>query len=461
MDVWLPEPGSLERPIYLSLAEKVVEALQAGKLAEGARLPTHRELSFRLKVSAQTVSRAYEELARRGLVTSSVGRGSFVKHSLDKPAYPHSPERSETSIDLSILKPVSDSTHLEHMRRVLQDLAVDLPLTNFFSFRPNNALARHRSIGVDWLRSYGIEVDERNLMVTNGATPGMTLALMSVLSPGSTLLSEEIGHHTLNPLATYLGSKLHAVKIDSEGICPDSLEQACLEHNARALFIMPGPISPTVSVMSNGRRAEIAEIARRHGLFIVENDPLGALVDRGLLSFVELAPERTFYITSLTKSLMPGLRTGYVVVPSSLIPAITNRSLVTTWMATPLIAEIASRWIEDGTAKGLIDWQRKALAERHKLAAELLGGVQYLSHRQSLHIWLPLPKGHTEDGFVANARLRGVGVARGSAFTLSQHAQPPAIRISVGSTRPDELRRGLEIISAMLTEEPEPILHRL
>ncbi|TIX98289.1 MAG: GntR family transcriptional regulator, partial [Mesorhizobium sp.] len=83
MDVWLPDPGSLERPIYLSLVEKVVEALQAGKLAEGARLPTHRELSFRLKISAQTVSRAYEELARRGLVTSSVGRGSFVKHSLD------------------------------------------------------------------------------------------------------------------------------------------------------------------------------------------------------------------------------------------------------------------------------------------------------------------------------------------------------------------------------------------
>ncbi|WP_084617860.1 MocR-like ectoine utilization transcription factor EhuR [Sinorhizobium arboris] len=462
MNPWLPEPGSLERPVYLSLVERIISAVDSGELVERSRLPTHRELSAHLGISAQTVSRAYEELARRGMISSSVGRGTFVaKSGLDKPAYPHIPERSKETIDLSILKPASDSLHLEKLRSALINLAEDLPLTSAFSFRPNVALAQNRSAGVRWLRSYGVEVEEHNLLVTNGATPGMTLALMSALTPGSTLLSEAIGHHTLKPLTAYLGANLKALKIDAEGLCPDALEQACSDEGVKALFIMPGPISPTVAVMQNERRLRIAEIARRKGIFIIENDPLGALVEGDLVPFVNLAPERTFYVTSFTKSIMPGLRIGYVVAPSSLLPAATNRSLVTTWMATPLMAEIASRWIFDGTAKMFLDWQRKELNKRHQIASECLQGIRYSSHPQGLHLWVPLEAGHTEDAFVSNVRLRNVGIARGSAFMLSAQPCPPAVRISVGATSPDDLRLGLEIVASVLKEVPEPVLPTL
>lgn len=461
-NTWLPEPGSLSRPVYLSLVEQVVHAIDAGDLVEGSRLPTHRDLSAHLGISAQTVSRAYEELVRRGIISSSVGRGTFVaKSAIDKPAYPHIPDRSQEVVDLSILKPASDSLHLEKLSEALVNLARDLPVSSAFSFRPNVALAQHRSMGAQWLRSYGVNVEEQNLLVTNGATPGMTLALMSALSPGSTLLSEEIGHHTLKPLTAYLGANLQTLKSDEQGLSPESLERASSAEGVKALFIMPGPISPNVTVMPNERRLEIVEIARRKGILIIENDPLGALVEGDLTPFVNLAPERTFYVTSFTKSIMPGLRIGYVAAPSSLIPAATNRSLVTTWMATPLMADIASRWVADGTVSMLLDWQRKELRKRHQLARECLGGIRYSSHPQSLHLWLPLDAGHSEDAFISNVRLRNVGIARGSAFALGPQPHRPAVRISVGSTSLDDLRFGLEIIASVFKELPEPVLPAL
>ncbi|MER8633377.1 PLP-dependent aminotransferase family protein [Mesorhizobium opportunistum] len=284
---------------------------------------------------------------------------------------------------------------------------------------------------------------------------------MAAVPPGSKVISEEIGHHTLKPLTSYLSSKLLTVEADKEGMCPQALGRACSEGGVRALFVMPGPISPTVSVMGPARRIEIVEIARRYGLFIIENDPLGMLVEGGLTPFATLAPERTFYVSTFTKTVLPGLRTGYLVVPTDMIAATTNRAIVTNWMAPPLLAEIAARWVEDGTAKELVLWQRDALLRRHEIVDESLQGLIFGTHPQSLHIWLRLPQGYVEQEFVANARHRGVSVAPGRAFALADKAHPPAVRISVGSSRPEELRRGLTIIGEILKGELEPILHTL
>ena len=79
MTMWRPDPSLIQRPAYLSLADQIARAIHDGRLARGARLPTHRQLAYELKLSVQTVSRAYEELIRRGLISGEIGRGSFVQ----------------------------------------------------------------------------------------------------------------------------------------------------------------------------------------------------------------------------------------------------------------------------------------------------------------------------------------------------------------------------------------------
>ena len=458
MTFWRPDPTSLRRPAYLSLAEQIARAIHDGRIEPGAQLPPHRKLAHELDLSVQTVSRAYEELIRRGLISGEIGRGSFVQTQRQEPDPPYLPERLGEVIDLSILKPVCESMHHEKLKQALGWLAESLPASSALSFRPNVVFPKHRAVATEWLRECGLAVSPQNVSLTNGATAGMTVALMSVAPPGSTVATEAIGHHTLAPLSTYLGFNLEGLAVDGEGLVPDALEQACRETDIRAVFVQPSAINPRATLMSETRRRAVVEVARRHDIAIIENDVLGPLVENRAPPIAALAPERTLYVTSFTKITVPGLRIGYLVAPDRYIAAVANRHLVSNWMATPMVAEIASRWVTDGTAMELVRWQREALAKRHAIAAEVLGDIGYSACRDSLHVWLPLPDDRSEERFVAQARLQGVAIAPGVSFRIAQEDWRPAVRISLGSTTEGDLRAGLGIVARLLLGEPEHLL---
>lgn len=458
MTLWRPDPALLKRPAYLSLADQIARAIHDGKLVQGARLPTHRQLAEELDLSVQTVSRAYDELIRRGLISGEVGRGSFVQAERREPDPPYLPERLGEVIDLSILKPVCEPLHLERLKQALAWLAEALPSSSALSFRPNMVFPRHRAIAVDWLKLCGLEVSPQNISLTNGATAGMTVALMTVAPPGSTVATEAIGHHTLVPLSTYLGFDLEGLPVDEDGLIPEALDTACRRGDIRAVFVQPSVINPKATLMSEARRASLAAVARKHDIAIIENDVLGPLVENRAVPLAAFAPERTLYVTSFSKITVPGLRIGYLAAPDRYVAAVANRHLVSNWMATPMVAEIASKWVADGTAMELVRWQRTALARRHEIATEVLGDVDYSAHRNSLHLWLPLPGDRGEESFVAQARLQGVAIAPGASFNTSQAPWQPAVRVSLGSTNEAELRSGLGIVAKLLLGDPEHLL---
>jgi len=458
MTIWRPDPTLLKRPAYLSLAEQFARAIHDGQLPNATRLPTHRKLAYELGLSVQTVSRAYEELIRRGLISGEIGRGSFVQTVRREVEPPYLPERLGELIDLSILKPVCEPMHLDRLKQALTWLGEHLPSSSGLSFRPNVVFPRHRAIAVDWLKVCGITASPQNISLTNGATAAMTVALMSVAPPGSSVATEAIGHHTLVPLASYLGFNLHGLPIDSDGIIPDALDEACCVSDIRAVFIQPSVINPTATLMSEARRAALVEVARKHDIAIIESDVLGPLVSDRPAPIACMAPERTLYLTSFTKITVPGLRIGYLLAPDRYAAAVANRHLVSNWMATPIIAEIASKWVTDGTAMELVNWQRNALRRRQVIVAEILGGSRVRTHPNALHLWLPLSEHHTEEGFVAQARLQGVAIAPGASFRTSDAPWQPAVRVSLGSTTEAELRTGLGVVARLLLGKPEYLL---
>lgn len=458
MTIWSPDSALLRRPAYLSLADQFARAIHEGLLATGERLPTHRRLADDLGLSVQTVSRAYEELIRRGLAHGEIGRGTFVQSARREPQPPYLPERLGEVIDLSILKPVCETMHHERLKEALSWLGRELPTSSALSFRPNMVFPRHRAIAVEWLRLCGLEVSAQNVSLTNGATSGMTVALMSVAPPGSTVVTEAVGHHTLVPLARYLGFNLVGLETDRDGIRPEALQEACARGDVRALFIQPSVINPTATLMSLERREALVDIARRCDIAVIENDVLGPLIADRPPPIAALAPERTLYVTSFTKTTVPGLRIGYLVAPDRFVAAVANRHLVSNWMATPMVAEIASKWVRDGTAVELVDWQRRALRRRQEVAAEVLAGLSYRAHPDGMHLWLELPEGRNEESFVAQARLQNVAIAPGASFRIASTPARPAARISVGSTSEDELRTGLGIVARLLQGEDEHLL---
>ncbi|TNB49509.1 PLP-dependent aminotransferase family protein [Martelella lutilitoris] len=456
MTKWRPNPRLIKRPAYLSIAEQIAGAVRDGLLIDGMRLPPQRQMAADLKISVQTVSRAYEELSRRGLVTGEVGRGSYIKASSSAPERPHLTEGTSGVVDLSILKPVCESRSLGRFRNAFAELGATMPPDLAFSMIPNALFRRYRMAGVSWLAACGLKAPPHGVTVTNGSSDAMTAAFMSVAPPGSAMAAEDLTHPMARPLAGYLGIDLESVPTDAEGILPSALEALAARKRLRAIFLQPSAAGPRGTVTSAPRRRAIAGIARRFDLAIIENDVLGPLVENRPPPLAAFAPERTLYMTDLSKNTIPGLRCGFLVAPDRYAAVVSNRYLAANWIATPVMAEIASRWIVDGTAMELVNWQRMALKRRRAIADKELSGIACAMTPGALHVWIPLPEGTNEAAFVDRARHRGVAVAAGSSFRAGREPTAPAIRVALAASSEIELSSSLALIAAMLQGESKP-----
>src|SRR5262249_5811032 len=186
----------------------------------------------------------------------------------------------------------------------------------------------------------------------------------------------------------------------------------------------PNHQNPTLAVMPLERRKAIADIAIRHDVILIEDDVYGCFVDPALPALSSFAPEHSYYVTSLSKLVCPGLRIGYIATPPGRARSLVPGLGATTWMAATLSAEIAYRWINDGTTDLLARLQRDELRKRQELAAGILAGQSFRSLPTGINIWLDLPQIWRADTFVAALRTEGVAVTSAEASALP-HPPPP------------------------------------
>lgn len=458
MTIWPPSRERLNRPAYRAIAQALVDAVDAGEISEGARLPPHRTLAYDLGVSVHTVSRAYDELTRIGLLRGEVGRGSFVTLNRTDAAMPwQTVGDGENVIDLSMLVPVQCAQHDANMRTVLGDLANNLPDSAINSFRPRTTLRHHCDVARQWLHRCGLVAPRERILPTNGCTSAITIALMTVAKAGDLVLAECLTHHTLKALCGALGLRLGGVAMDAEGMIPEALDEAAAQ-GARAVFLMPSGLGPTTAFMGASRRASLVAVARRRDLAIIENDAWAPLGNHSAPPLAALAPERTLYLTGLSKITLPGLRIGWLVVPDRLVAAARTRHLVTAWMATPLIAEIATRWLSDGTVLRMLAFQQETFERRNRIAQAALGALDIRGQRAGMHVWLDLPPGWTASDFVAQARNEGVAIGAGDSFEAADSAAREGVRICLGGAGEAALSDGLRVLSLLAQASPEPAM---
>lgn len=447
-----PAREALAEPLYASLSAAIERQIREGRLRPGDRLPTHRAVSNELGLSVHTVSKAYERLRQHNLIQGHVGRGSYVvdPSGLDQPPYALKPQREDV-LDLAISRPLYDAHHDQAMRRTLREMADTADPATILSCRPNIGQTAHRAAAVDWLARCRLRTSADRVLLTNGVTHGMAASLSAVTTPGDVVLADDVTHHLVISLCRYLGLTLVGVAGDDEGMCPDALERVCRGHDARAIVTLPNLATPRASLMGEARRRAIVGVARRRDLVIIENDVYAQILEDAPEPFAALAPDRSIYLTTFTKSTVSGLRAGYMAAPVQMQSALLSRLLVFSWAATPLVGEIATRWVRDGTAAALAEWQRGALAARGRIVAEVLGDQSLQGHPGGLHYWLTLPEGRSTDDIVGNARRLGVALAPATPFMTSQAPAIDAVRISVGGIRDEsQFRTALERVSMLL-----------
>jgi DNA-binding transcriptional MocR family regulator len=207
--------------------------------------------------------------------------------------------------------------------------------------------------------------------------------------------------------------------------------------------------------MPEERRREIAAIARRHGVAIVEDDIYGFLVRNGPAPLVTHAPELGFYLASLSKASAPGLRVGYAAVPPDAVQRVASAVRATTIMASPPMVDLASRWIADGTGDRLATQYRNEAAARQTIARDMLRDFAYAAYPSGFQGWLTLPEHWAPAHFAAEARQRGVVLTPAEAFAVGKPV-PRAVRLCLAAARSrDELRRALTIVADLARAAPD------
>jgi DNA-binding transcriptional MocR family regulator len=441
---WRPAVRAGAEPLYARLVAALERDVATGALAVGTRLPPQRDLAEQLSIGLGTVTRAYAEAERRGLLRARVGQGTFVA----SPAPTRAAER-DSPIDLANnLPPIRavESRFLELLPQLAQDdAALDL-----LDYPPADGAERYRQAAAAWLtRTAGFtRVEAGDLVLCAGATQGATLALQSVAAPGDTVLCEAATFFGFKSIAERLRLKLVGVTMDDEGVDPDALERAAAETGARVVLLIPTLHNPTTRACSRARRQTLVELARRRELTIVEDDVYAAYArgTNAAPALAALAPERCWYINSASKTLAPGLRAGWILPPRE-----GRDTLVRTMRAlnasAPLFGHLVfAKLVETGEAFRLLDAVIAEARARTELARRLLGAAMARpAAPQSLHAWLPMPAEQAER-VVRVALQDNVRLTPPSSPVVGPGA-PTGVRLCLGAPREREvLARALEVV---------------
>jgi len=455
MTMWTPQIGSIEGPRYLALVSAIVKAIDSGQLPPGAQLPPQRELADRLGLTVGTISRAYSIVRERNLVSGEVGRGTFVSGPREpgtgSDARPQ-PMPEGRRVDLACFRAPFPGL-ADPIASVLLDLAGRASLLHLDKYPPMAGFPTHRTAGAAWLAHAGLDVGPDSVIVTAGAQPALAAALAVLAPQGTTVLTESLTYSGMKVLASACNITLRGVAMDAQGMRPDALEEQCAIAGQKVLYVQPALHNPTTRTMDDERRARIIAIARRHDLHIIEDNAACSGVVARQAPVAALAPERTVHITSLSKSVSPALRIGFMTAPRPLVDALLAALHAVSMNPSTITAHAAAALISNGDAFRLAADNLKECARRHAIAVNRLSGFAIESNPFAFYLLLGLPPRWRTEEFCSKAE--GVTVVPVDSYAVAPDTVQPAVRVSLNAALDDEMfERGLARLQAVLGSRP-------
>jgi DNA-binding transcriptional MocR family regulator len=417
MTNWLPDISSGSGPVYVRVADSIETAISHGVLPPGAKLPPQRNLAFDIGVTIGTISRAYALVHERGLVAGEVGRGTYV---LDRQ---HSSPISQTDpitqalagtrgIEAPSARIRLDTTAApdigqgEVIGRLFADISRDrsVEISSYSrSFPPGWYLA-----GQTWLTRNGWQPAVENIVPTLGAHAAAIAVIAAVTSPGDKIVFENLTYTQVSRATRLLGRRAILVESDEQGIIPDDFDRLCQQQHPRLAFLMPTAHNPTLTTMPESRRRAIAAIARKHSVWLIEDDIYGGMTGDETPLLASIAPERTFLVGGLSKAVTAGVRGGWVACPPHFAQRVKVTHKMTTGGLPFILAETGARLVLSGDAFSLRSRTVAEIAARESMAREGLAGFEFESHPHIPFLWLKLPEPWLSGTFKNAALAEGV-----------------------------------------------------
>lgn len=442
-------------PIYMQIRNRLRERILSGDLPEGLRLPPERELALHLGVNRTTVLNAYRELKAEGLVSAHVGRGTVVCRMED----PSGGDGGALSAPLHwerYLRPLPDDSRDGIMRQIWERcpspevacFACGMPDGGFFpaellqdlharAFReagrevldlmPVEGYPPLRESLADLMRQRGIDASPEDVVVTGGSQQGLDLLARMMVEPGDGVAVEDPIYANGRYALQFLGARVYGVPMDRQGMRPDVLEGLLRRYALKFIYVGPNFQNPTGLVMSSPRRCEILELARRYQVPVVEDDPYFDLRYEG----ADLPPLKALdtsghvlYVSTASKSLVPGLRLGWVVLPRPLVRRFVKFKKVADLATNGVAQWVLHRCLVEGHYQRHLETVRREYARRLDTMTELLAreeprtGWRWHRPQGGMFLWLELPEGVDAQRFALRAAARGVVCAPGSIYAV-------------------------------------------
>ena len=445
--IWLPRLALHGAPRFLQIADALQVAVVAGSLKPGDRLPPQRQLAAQLGVDLTTITRAYDEAKRRHLLEGRGAHGTYV-------AAPKAAFTSVLDLSMNTPPPPDGVDFNDLLKQGLSHVLMRSDNALLMTYHLAGGSDSDRQAATQWLAPMLGPLNAQHLVVCPGAQAAIAALILALTAPGDVILAEPMVYPGLRAAAAQFGRSLVAVEADPHGMRPDMLAAACRQHKPGLVYLNPTLQNPTSITMPEQRRQALASIAKRCRTRIVEDDPYWLLADTPPSPIATMAPEQTYYISTLSKCLTPGLRVAFVLIRDAhererFLAALRSFAL----MAAPLTAALATQWILDGSANELMDGIRNEARLRHQIARDLLAG-RNTGTGDGLHLWLELPGYWTSSAFARAADREGIAVTPAEAFTTGE-SSVNAIRISLGSIKERaRLRAGLQRLSSLLAQRP-------
>jgi GntR family transcriptional regulator / MocR family aminotransferase len=482
-DFTIPIDPNASTSIFAQIAQAVAADIRRGRLRPRAVMPGTRALARTLGVHRNTVIAAYDELTAEGWITTETGRGTFVAQMLPEPR----PRRFAPAARTSGTVP-SHPFALGPSLVVDQcpsGIAATYNLSGWPDLRlfPTKALARacRRSIegrsrqalsygqaeGHPRLRAAlasmlnatrGLVLDESQLLVTRGTQGALAVIAHALLRPGDVVAVENPGYRRAWQVLSMTGARLVPIRVDAHGVSIDELSVAAETQGLRAVFVTPHHQFPTTVTLSAQRRLRLLELARQHRFAIIEDDYDHEFHydGRPILPLASAdASGSVIYVGSLSKTLAPGLRLGYIAAPHDVIGHLTQyRSLLDTqgdWVLESAVAEL----LEDGEVQRHVRRMRRIYRARRDAAVEVLASqlgeaVSVVKPVGGTAFWVRVQVDVDINRWCLAAAERDVIFETGDRFSFESRPLP-FLRIGYAGYREPELAEAVRLLAAALS----------
>lgn len=460
-------------PLHRQLHERIRAAVLNRQILPGERLPGSRRLATDLGVSRTVVTSAYDLLLADGFVETRHGSGTMISHVIEVSAVSSSRPTSPTK---GLVEEVSVFQH-NQVPRLDLDFRPGVPAWDLFPQRMwarkvTDMLRRARPRDVDYgpaegvpeLRaalsqymrlSRGTVLPSTNIVITSGATQAIDLVARALLKPGDAVVVEEPTHPILRAIFANNGAVIVPVPLDAQGLQVDLIPECAARagvaaDRVRLVYVTPSHQFPTGIRMSLSRALSLLAWCRDHEALVVEDDYDSEYVfDHHYMSALSaLDQERAIYVGTFSKTLFPGLRLGFLGLPTSLLPSIVEQKWLSDRLSPTIDQHVLADVIVTGAYARHVSTLRTRYTERRQTLVNALhrcfeDDVEVIGPPAGLHVLVSLNSQSTSDQIVDACAARGVMLHPGAPFYASEPPENPTFLLGYANMTPADIDRGI------------------